>query len=342
VKGISSGKKLAGIVSMQGKVLPAAVQSEKGAIINLATDGWIVRLFAPPESSIFKPEMRGKEISVEGAFRWANQKDRATPELWLSEASAFQIITNKSRTPLIVSLSFLLGIALSAWAFQFMQRKKPAAAPGTQPEALVFSIEGREKLARDWHDGVIQSLYAIGLSIENCLNLLQKSPGEAQSRLESIIQQLSTSINQLRSVISGLGTEPLKPGEFKAALKSVILTQGESQVSKIILEVDQPASEQLTSAQATHLLHIAREALSNSLRHAQPGRVTIAFHKASASDFVFEVTDDGEGFDEKKIQKGHGLRNIDARVRDLRGAWSLASGASLGTKITINLPIETN
>ena len=97
------------------------------------------------------------------------------------------------------------------------------------------------------------------------------------------------------------------------------------------------AADRLTPEQAEQLLPIAREAMSNSLRHSAARTVTLTL---DVHDGYVRLTveDDGVGFDPRTVQgHGQGLNNMQTRVRKLGGRLEVMSGPGHGTRIVCDL-----
>jgi signal transduction histidine kinase len=102
--------------------------------------------------------------------------------------------------------------------------------------------------------------------------------------------------------------------------------------------VDPLAADRLNPKQATHLLHISREAMSNSLRHSQ-AQTTIVSLQNQDGRIRLEIKDDGTGFDTNETSpSGHGLRNIAARARELRARLEITSRPGGGTRVILDIP----
>jgi len=199
-------------------------------------------------------------------------------------------------------------------------------------------LEDRQRLGRDLHDGIIQSIYAIGLAIEDCRRLIESDPQLARQRLNKSLTDLNTVIRDVRNFISGLEPEALKGAEFRTALKSLVLTMNESGMAKFILQVDPLAADSLNTQQTVHLLHIAQEAMSNSLRHGG-AKTHGGFPPAHSQWIRFEVQDDGVGFEVKSARpEGRGLRNIAARAQQIGAQFDLQSSPGAGTRLMLDLP----
>jgi signal transduction histidine kinase len=141
----------------------------------------------------------------------------------------------------------------------------------------------------------------------------------------------------VRGFIAGLEPKILNGREFKTALKSLALTSGDGP-AQFQIDVDPAAANRLTSTQATQLLHIAKEAMSNSLRHAHASGLTVSLHSAGTGAHL-EICDDGVGFDPAAVgSTGHGLRNMAARAREIGADLQIISSSGQGCRILVTVP----
>jgi PAS domain S-box-containing protein len=220
------------------------------------------------------------------------------------------------------------------------QRRAQEALRGSE-QRLRHSLEERIRIGRDLHDGIIQSIYAVGLNLGECQRLITADPSTARRRLEQGIADLNTVIREVRAFIGGLEPEALKGREFRTAVESIAAGLGAADRLALGLEIDPTAANTLSARQTAHLLQIAREALSNTLRHsgARQARITLA---APAPDHIrFEIRDDGRGFDPARPPHvGLGLRNIESRALELEGRFELQSAVGQGTVLTLTLPVR--
>jgi signal transduction histidine kinase len=107
------------------------------------------------------------------------------------------------------------------------------------------------------------------------------------------------------------------------------------------VDLDLGALESLGSTTQSHIAHICREALSNIARHARAGEVHITFaHREN--DLVFEITDDGVGFDPDSVGRGNGLTNMADRARLLGGRLEIEPHSPKGTVHRVILPEGTS
>lgn len=219
-------------------------------------------------------------------------------------------------------------------------RKGAEAALRQSEQQLRKSLEDKERIGRDLHDGIIQSIYAVGLNLEDCKRFLKQNPADVERRLGTVLTDLNSVISEVRNFILGLESNALKGQEFRTALKSLILTLGETNSARFNLQIDSAAAERLNSKQATELLLIAREAISNSIRHAAAKR-TVLILQPHDTAIRFEVRDDGKGFNTQEAREhGLGLRNMAARAQNLEASFAIFSQVGGGTRIVLDIPKE--
>ena len=212
-----------------------------------------------------------------------------------------------------------------------------------QSEARLRQLfEERERMAQDLHDSTIQSLFALGLGLERCRRLVADSHQEVATQLDRGVANLQTVIRDLRGYILGLEPPVSNGRALEAALSAMVNDMNNAAHHHFRLEMNSAAVDRLTAEQVQHLLPIAREAMSNSLRHsgAHVSAISLKLHEGRVR---LIVEDDGVGFDVATLQRhGHGLTNMEIRVNKLGGRLEVISGAGLGTRIVCDLPQERN
>jgi signal transduction histidine kinase len=243
--------------------------------------------------------------------------------------------------------SSLLLIYLSRGYLRMVNELATALSQATRAEhtsrrseqQLRQALEERERMAEDLHDGVIQSVFAIGLNLERCRRLVLTQPEESMTQLGASIDDLKRVIRDLRGYLVGL-EPPISNGqEFEAALTSLVNgMNGPGRLSFTLL-FDPEAAELLTRDQAAHLVSIAREAMSNSLRHsgASAGILSLGL---SDEGVRLVVEDNGVGFEvSRSPQQGHGLKNMQTRARRFGGRLDVRFEHGHGTTVACTIPI---
>ncbi len=203
---------------------------------------------------------------------------------------------------------------------------------------LADSVAEKIRLGRDLHDGIIQSLYAAGLTIESARDLITRDPAEASRRLEECRAALNTTIRDVRDYITGLTPEKVRYGSFMQAVDSLLIELRAGREVRFDVRFDDEAASLLTAPQVAESLHIVREAVSNALRHGRASLITLRMHR-SDEELCLMIHDNGSGFDAAKAAKGHGLSNIRARAEQLGAHARVTSLPGEGTRVVVLMPI---
>jgi signal transduction histidine kinase len=201
------------------------------------------------------------------------------------------------------------------------------------------ALDLRARLARDLHDGVIQSIYAAGLGLEGAVTQLEKDPEGARVRLQLCRQSLNEVIREVRGFISGIEPEALHHQGFDQELAALVRTMQALWPTLINTQSDPAVVAQLTPTQEMHALQICRESISNAVRHGGARTIEIQLH-AHAGGAVLRIRDNGRGFDPAAQRgAGSGLGNLAARARELGGQLQLESQSGRGTTVAVTFPL---
>jgi PAS domain S-box-containing protein len=221
------------------------------------------------------------------------------------------------------------------------ERKRAESALQQRELDLRQAIAEREQISQDLHDGILQSLYAVGLGLESCKPLLrQRKHKKATTVLEQAVSQMNHVMADLRNFIAGLESQVLQGDDFPTVLRTMVETISSAHTIPCRVIIEEAAARRISTEQALHLMNIVREALSNSLRHSQAKRITVSLKQLSHS-VRLSVTDDGIGFNPGAAHGiGHGLANIAARARKVGGQLTIRSKFKQGAKILLDLPKE--
>jgi PAS domain S-box-containing protein len=187
---------------------------------------------------------------------------------------------------------------------------------------LSAALEERERISQDLHDGILQSLYAVGLGLEACKPLIRKQQDHVAEKLMATLDQAIGQLNQIMAEVRN----------FIAGLES----------ARCRVRIDDTAARRLSTEQALHIINIVREGVSNALRHSHAKQITVSLRDLIRSDRL-AVTDDGIGFNTRSAQGvGHGLINMAARAQKVRGLFAIQSKPDKGTRISLDLPKDTH
>lgn len=201
-------------------------------------------------------------------------------------------------------------------------------------------LHDRSRIGRELHDSVLQALYAIKLTLEQTSGLHQ---GASQARRYTHNQaedQLDTVIEDVRRMIVSVESDPADPFRLVSELQDLAQAIEELSEVRIRVEIDPKAEEILTSEEAHELIAIAKETLSNCVRHAHATRVVIALQHVGTR-VQLSIRDNGSGFDvELGRDKGPGFSRMEERIRKIGGRLNVQSTVGRGTCLTVDVYLE--
>lgn len=212
-----------------------------------------------------------------------------------------------------------------------------AGAELGQQQSRLKLLEERERISMELHDGVIQSLYAIGMHVE----LLRMDGSATPQALTNIIANLNEVIEDIREYILDLRTRSSQRVTVRQCLEDVrARLRMPSHMEVVIDAPDERPPFQPSVFESLCL--IVNEALSNAVRHSQATHIHITAHQ---SDRIFQIVvrDNGQGFDVDTMRRNHGLglRNMQQRARLYGGEVRIDSKPGEGTLLFIQIPVKT-
>lgn len=244
--------------------------------------------------------------------------------------------------PLAVRGIYLALIAVMMAYMGFYEERTRREIALLYAEAV--GTEERIRVARDLHDGVLQSLTGVGLRLAAVRSLLEKDPRAARESLESVQRLLTLEQRDLRFFIQELKPRPRSQAEVSLVFRVTEL------VHRIELEwglraelsaggLEEPMPESL----AREVYNVVREGLVNAARHGEASAVRLVIRR-DGDRLSITVADNGRGFPfegrltHAELAEGTlGPRNLFERVASLGGSLELESGAA-GARLEIDLP----
>lgn len=201
-------------------------------------------------------------------------------------------------------------------------------------------IEERQRIGMDLHDGIIQSIYAVGLTLEYLHG--QLSEGElagATERLQSAIEALNATIRDIRAYILDLRPRRFKGDDLISGLQQLLAEFKANTLMAVDFSADPAADRRLTAEARQALFHIAQEALSNAAKHSRASRLEVRLLENSA-EVTLSLKDNGRGFESTKVKQyaGHGLDNMRERARAFNGEVEIHPLAGQGTEVFVRVP----
>lgn len=197
----------------------------------------------------------------------------------------------------------------------------------------------RDRISRDLHDGVIQTLFSIGMSLESARTLLGTDLERVDDRLNSAVDGIDGAIRELRNSIFHLRPQEAAALGLTGGLAELAREYEVNAVAKPELLLMAGLDHQVPDMFVPDLLQVVREALSNAARHADATTVRIAA-TVDAGRLHLVVADDGAGFDTARVSTGRGLANIVERVEAMGGRLELVSATGDGTRVELDVPLQ--
>ena len=200
-------------------------------------------------------------------------------------------------------------------------------------------LQERERFGVDLHDGVIQSLYAIGLMLDDSRHRLEDDPSSSRAALDGSLQGLNQVIDDIRHYIHNLRNYQFEGRNLQQGLEELAREVQMYSVARVRMEIDSVAVKRVTPPQTKELLYIVREALTNIRKHAHASEVTIQLVRIE-EEIILSVQDNGLGLEPTQIDLDawHGLRNMRERALALQGKLEIESAPNHGTTIRVTLP----
>lgn len=195
------------------------------------------------------------------------------------------------------------------------------------------ALEERQRLARDLHDSVSQTLFSAGLIAEVLPRLWERNPEEGRRRLEELRQLTRGALAEMRMLLLELRPTALT----EVALADLLRHLAAATAGRARLPVDVTVtgkSQTLPPETQVAFYRIAQEALSNAARHSDARRATVLL-QFEPEAVVMEIADGGRGFDVAGVSGEHfGLRIMRERAAAVGVRLSVDSGPGRGTKVT--------
>lgn len=206
----------------------------------------------------------------------------------------------------------------------------------------VAVLEERERFAMDLHDGIIQSIYAVGLMLDNLSLSVDDDKIEAQNLLEGAIEGLNITIRDIRAYILDLQPSRIPMDDLAEALERLIREFKANTLIDAEVIIEPEAVTMFENHKASSLFLIAQEALANTAKHAGATRVLVSLRCIDDESVSLQIIDNGRGFEigTATAVLGHGLLNMEERTHQIGGEFEIVSNTGDGTTVTIRVPVE--
>lgn len=195
----------------------------------------------------------------------------------------------------------------------------------------------RIRIGNNLHDGVIQSLYAVGLMLEHTIHLVEESPGKARDYIRKAMDSLNSTTGEIRNYIMNLDREDAAVPMLKSLINEVT---GEFNIPDRITiindEIKVPNWLNEWTQAHEHICMIIKEALSNAINHGKADQITVRL-SGDKEQTLLEIVDNGTGIGAtcpNAEVKGRGLSSMRKRAGLLKGKIEFQFGRG-GSKVLV-------
>jgi len=188
--------------------------------------------------------------------------------------------------------------------------------------------EERLRISRELHDNIGSYLTLINASFEQLPDMTSE---QITQNLPEVQKALSLSMRELRKTVWLLNNQEVSAEAIILRLRDFFkpITQNGT---RVIVQSEGDTGKTLTDIQATHLFRIIQEAVSNAFKYAKAE--TIRIHLEMEDKVRFSITDDGIGFQPSEILSGNGIKNMQSRIKEMKGELQIRSVLGEGTTVT--------
>ena len=235
-------------------------------------------------------------------------------------------------------LLFVVLITPLLWTLIDRLRRGREARELLLQRALDASLEERQRIAADLHDGVVQELVAASLLVAGARGSVE---GVAADQLATAAGAVRSSVSSLRTLLVDIYPPNLESAGLAAALDDLAATV-RGRGLQTTVTVDPDATEILTTEQQRFIYRTTQECLRNVVKHADAETVDVTLTR-QPSCVVFEIVDDGEGMSDDVVdgasEPGHfGLRLLSDLATDHHATLSIATAEGRGTAWRVEIP----
>jgi two-component system NarL family sensor kinase len=276
-----------------------------------------------------------KEKIAQLEARYQNSENQKTIAALQQEKARAQLSAKNSRLfNWLLGTACLLLLVTAAFSWSFVRNQKKMQQLKVTRAMLEGEERERRRIAQDLHDGLGGMLAGVKINLSGLADGRQEPPHDPG--LNKIIDQLDTSIGELRHIARNMMPETLLKYGLVTALKDLC----EFYMRENMRIVFQPfnINTALPLPLQINIYRIVQEIVANAVRHAQAKNIIL---QCSQNDpgFFITVEDDGLGFDQEELRhkKGMGLTNVRSRVDYMRGKMEIISGKGEGTTVNIEL-----
>ena len=215
----------------------------------------------------------------------------------------------------------LLGIIYSIYKYRINQLKKLLAI--------------RTKISRDLHDEIGSTLTSINILSKVSQNNLEKDKSKASELLQKISEQSADMQQSMSDIVWSIRPDNDKMENLVIRMREYLGQTAEARNMQVQFSADEKVlNENLSMQHRQHIFLIFKEAVNNAVKYSGGKTVTVFLGREN-SHIRLSVKDDGTGFNAARITSSSGLKNMQARAKELHGTLQIRSEAGSGTEVEL-------
>lgn len=298
-------------------------------------------------------KLRDSVFDVERAQRFSDleakyQNEKKEKELLQSKTKIMQKenVIRKKNIQFIILGMLLFGILIVAYLVYHQQKlKNKQQKQEFELKSAIVKIENQNKLqeqrlqiSRDLHDNIGSQLTFIISSVDNIKYAFDVKNTKLDSKLSNISSFAQSTIIELRDTIWAMNKSEISLEDLQTRIHNFIEKAKEAKEEiHFNFEIDTALKDiTFTSLEGMNIYRTIQEAVNNSIKYAEAKELTIDVKKLK-DNIQISIQDDGRGFDATDVEKGNGLLNMQKRITEINGSFTLET-SHIGTKITILVP----
>jgi signal transduction histidine kinase len=208
----------------------------------------------------------------------------------------------------------------------------------TRQQEQLAVVRERQRLARELHDSVTQTIFSMTLTTQSVLLLLDRDPVQVAGQLDRLNQLAQNAMFEMQELISRLAPQAISGEGLVGSLQHHLDERRRMHNLEVVFEVD--GNGLLDPAEEAGLFRIAQEALNNVVKHASVSQAKIRLHLSEPAWMVVE--DNGKGFQLEQAQGGGrmGLAGMGERAAEIGWSLQVESKPGEGTRIRVERDSE--
>jgi signal transduction histidine kinase len=240
---------------------------------------------------------------------------------------------DEAKSKLVADLAAQAGLVLRNVRLTDELRRRLDDLKAAQKRLVTAQDEERRRIERNIHDGAQQQLVALSVRLRLAQALVGKDPDGAAAMLGELQGDATTALEDLRDLARGIYPPLLADQGLPAAL------QAQARKSVVPLEVSTDGVTRYAPEVEAAAYFCVLEALQNVAKYARASRVDVRLARDDGR-LVFEVADDGVGFDPASSGAGSGVQGMRDRLSALDGALEVRSAPGEGTVVVGRIPVS--